>query len=65
MSAGEVLLWIIVAIPAVAFLLIPTVVVVVFSAVFWLIEGIVYLFLKPFSKKQVNAPDGFGIAPDN
>lgn len=64
-STGELLIWVIVAIPAVLFLLIPTLVVIVWSAVFWLIEGLVYLALKPFSRKQVNAPDGFGIAPDN
>jgi hypothetical protein len=64
-SPSEFLIWLFVAIPAVAFLLIPTLVVIIFSAVFWLIEAIVYLFLKPFSKKQVNGPDGFGIAPDN
>jgi hypothetical protein len=61
-SFAEVLLWLVVAVPASAFLLVPTVVVLAWSAVFWLIEAIVYLFLKPVSHKPVNPPKYFGMS---
>jgi hypothetical protein len=51
--AGLLLL---VAIPSILFFVVPAVVVTIFGAVFWLIEAIVFVALKPFSKKRVNKP---------
>lgn len=61
---GEVMLVLLVAVPSVVFLLVPVVVVVVWSAVFWIVEAVVFAGLKPFSKKQVNPPKIFGVASD-
>jgi hypothetical protein len=46
----------VVGLPAVAFFLVPAVVVTVWLALFWLLELIAFLALKPFSKKRVNRP---------
>jgi len=45
-----------VAIPSVIFFVVPAIVVIIFGALFWLIEAIVFLSLTPFSKKTVNKP---------
>ena len=61
-SYGELMLWLLVTIPTAAFLIAPTIVVLAWSVVFWLIEAICYVLLKPVSQKQVNPPKNFGIA---
>ena len=50
---GQVLL---VGLPATAFCILPAAVVTVWLAFFWLLELVVFLALKPFSKKRVNQP---------
>lgn len=60
-SSLELIQWLSIALPSLVFLLIPGVIVLLWSAIFWLAEGILYLLLKPFSKKQVNPPIDFGI----
>ncbi len=47
---------VVIAIPAIAFMLIPAVVVTAWLALFWLIELAIFLVLKPFSAKRVNPP---------
>lgn len=60
----DFLQWLSIALPSLVFLLIPGLGVLVWSALFWLIEGLAYILLKPFSKKQVNPPTTFGISDD-
>src|SRR5262249_39141958 len=50
---GQLLL---VAIPAIPFFLVPGVVLTVWIGLFWFLELLAFLVLKPFSKKQVNPP---------
>jgi len=45
-----------VAIPAIAFFAIPAVVVTVWLALFWCLEALAFLVLRPVSKKRVNPP---------
>jgi hypothetical protein len=50
---GQLLL---VAVPAIPFFVVPGVVLAIWLALFWLLELLVFVALKPFSKKQVNPP---------
>lgn len=59
-KAVEVLQWLLVTLPAIAFLITPYIIVVVWSALFWLLEVIAYLIMKPFSKRKPNMPNDFG-----
>jgi hypothetical protein len=52
----QFLLVVLIAAPTVAFILVPTVVILVALVVFWVIELGFFLALKPFSRKQVNEP---------
>ena len=47
---------VVIAIPSIAFFLAPALVLSVWGLAFWLVEGLVFLALKPFSKKAVNPP---------
>ncbi len=53
---GQLLLVLLVTVPAVAFLAAPAVVIVAAMALFWFVELVAFLVLKPFSQKQVNRP---------
>ena len=53
---GQLLLVLVGTVPAVAFLAAPAVVIVAAMALFWLVELVAFLVLKPFSQKQVNRP---------
>ncbi|HSW80190.1 MAG TPA: DUF1353 domain-containing protein [Candidatus Saccharimonadales bacterium] len=55
----DVMAWLLVTIPSVIFLLAPAVIVGVWLIVFWLLESVFFLLLKPFSHKQVNKPKIF------
>jgi hypothetical protein len=48
---------VLIAIPAGLFLLVPALVITIWNALFLLIEGLVFVILKPFSKKQLNKPE--------
>jgi len=50
------LLLVAVAVPSIAFFAAPAIVVTVWGVAFWLLEGVLFLALKPFSKKVVNRP---------
>ena len=45
-----------IAIPTILFFFVPVVVLVVWNAVFWLFDAVVFVSIKPFSKKRVNKP---------
>ena len=46
----------IVAIPGALFFLVPALVVTVWTALFWVADAVVFVGLKPISKKKVNPP---------
>jgi hypothetical protein len=52
----QFLLVLLIAAPTAAFVLTPTVVILVALAVFWIVELLFFLGLKPFSSKRVNEP---------
>ena len=52
----QFLLVLLIAAPTAAFVLTPTVVIMVALAVFWIVELLFFLGLKPFSSKRVNEP---------
>jgi Protein of unknown function (DUF1353) len=54
--SARFLLLVAVAVPSIAFFAAPAIVVTVWGVAFWLLEGILFLALKPFSKKVVNRP---------
>ena len=55
-SLWQFLLVLLIAAPTAAFVLTPTVVILVALAVFWIVELLFFLGLKPFSSKRVNEP---------
>ena len=55
-SAKRIAQLLVIAIPSVVFFALPAAVVTVWLALFWLLEGIAFLALKPFSRKRVNPP---------
>ena len=55
-SARRIAQLLVIAIPSVVFFALPAAVVTVWLALFWLLEGIAFLALKPFSRKRVNPP---------
>lgn len=56
---GEVLTWLLVAIPSIVFLAIPILVVLIWLIAFWVLEHIMFGVLKPFSRKKVPRPTLF------
>lgn len=52
----QLLLVLLIAAPTAAFVLTPTVVILVALAIFWIVEMLFFLVLKPFSRKRVNQP---------
>lgn len=46
----------VVAVPSVLFFALPAAIVTIWLALFWLVEELVFLALKPFSRKHVNRP---------
>jgi hypothetical protein len=52
----EVAVWLIAAIPSLAFVIVPGLVILVWLFLFWLVELICYLALKPVSRKPVHRP---------
>jgi Protein of unknown function (DUF1353) len=52
----EVFTWLLVTVPAAIFLIIPAFVVTIWLILLWFIELVLFLILKPFSKKRVNLP---------
>jgi hypothetical protein len=52
----QFLLVLLIAAPTAAFVLTPTVVILVALVVFWIVELLFFLGLKPFSSKRVNEP---------
>jgi hypothetical protein len=48
---------VLIAIPAALFFLIPALVITIWNAVFWVFDALVFVGLKPFSKKPVNKPE--------
>ena len=56
---SEFLIWLVVAVPMIIFLAIPSIVVLIWSAMFWVLEYIVFGTLKPFSRKKVCKPTFF------
>jgi hypothetical protein len=60
-SAREFAIWLAVAIPATVFLLVPALVVVVWSALFWVGEAVVFGFER-LLHREANAPHEFGVA---
>jgi hypothetical protein len=55
-TAGQVAVWLVVATPALFFVAIPAAVVLVWLALFWVVELVFFLVLKPFSRRPVNKP---------
>ncbi|WP_370947201.1 DUF1353 domain-containing protein [Amycolatopsis sp. cg5] len=55
-GAGEVLLWLLVAIPSLIFVLIPGLLIIAWLFLFWLVELLWFVLLKPVSTKPVPQP---------
>jgi hypothetical protein len=56
-GVGEFLVWLLVAIPVAVFVFIPALVIVVWLAMFWLIEWVFYAPLKLFGRRlRVHRP---------
>jgi hypothetical protein len=55
-TPADVARWVLVAVPSVVFLFVPGVVVLVWLSLFWVIEMISFVALKPVSRKHVNRP---------
>lgn len=53
---GQIAIWFLVALPALAFVIAPALMVLIWILLFSLVEYIFYGLLKPFSKKPVNRP---------
>jgi hypothetical protein len=49
---SEVLVWLLITVPAVVFLLVPAVVVVVWLAMFWLLENALYVLFRLFARRK-------------
>jgi hypothetical protein len=60
-SWSEVGIWLLVAVPAIIFLLVPAIVLLAWMAMFWLIEWAAYSVIKPFSRKRMNRPKFRGL----
>jgi len=58
-SIGEIIIWLLIAIPSLIFLAIPSLVVFIWLAMFWVLEYIIFGTLKPLSRKRVNKPRFF------
>jgi hypothetical protein len=52
----DVLIWLAVAIPTAAFVIVPAAVILVWLTLFWLIEYVFYLVLRPAGERQRNKP---------
>jgi Protein of unknown function (DUF1353) len=52
----EVAIWLVAAIPSLAFVLVPGLVILFWLFLFWLVELIFYLALRPVSKQPVHRP---------
>jgi Protein of unknown function (DUF1353) len=55
-AAAQIAIWFLVALPALAFVIAPALMILIWLLLFSLIEFIFYGLLKPFSKKPVNPP---------
>jgi hypothetical protein len=55
-GVGQVLLWLVVALPSLVFVAIPALTILVWLSLFWLIEMFCFVILKPFSRKAVHTP---------
>jgi uncharacterized protein DUF1353 len=53
---AQIAIWLLVAVPALAFVIAPALMILIWLLLFSLIEFIFYGLLKPFSKKPVNRP---------
>ncbi len=53
---AQLLLVLLIAVPTAAFVAVPALVILVALAVFWLVELLFFVGLKPFSRKPVNRP---------
>jgi hypothetical protein len=53
---GQVAIWVLVAIPSLAFVLIPGLLILVWLFLFWVIELLAYAVLHPKSDRRVNKP---------
>jgi len=53
---GQIAIWLVVALPALAFVIAPTLMILIWILLFSVVEFIFYGLLKPFSKKPVNPP---------
>ncbi len=53
---GQIAIWLLIALPALAFVIAPALMILIWLLLFSLIEFIFYGLLKPFSKKPVNPP---------
>ncbi|CAL9377309.1 DUF1353 domain-containing protein [Streptomyces sp. enrichment culture] len=59
-GVGELLLWLLVTVPAVAFLAVPAVVLTVWLALFWVLEWIAYAFAGRRTAGRRNEPSFIG-----
>jgi uncharacterized membrane protein len=55
-GAGQIAVWLLIALPALAFIIAPALMILIWLLLFSLIEFVFYGLLKPFSKKPVNPP---------
>jgi Protein of unknown function (DUF1353) len=53
---GQIAIWLLVALPALVFVIGPALIILIWILLFSLVEFIFYGLLKPFSKKPVNPP---------
>ncbi|MFF0200131.1 DUF1353 domain-containing protein [Streptomyces sp. NPDC005017] len=60
-GAGSWLLWLLVTVPAVAFLAVPALMVTVWLALFWVLEWIAYLFTGRRTPGRANEPSFSGV----
>ncbi|MET9732486.1 DUF1353 domain-containing protein [Streptomyces sp. NPDC006458] len=60
-GAGSWLLWLLVTVPAVAFLAVPALVVAVWLALFWVLEWIAYAFTGRRTAGRANEPSFSGV----
>lgn len=52
----QILQWLVVAIPSAVFLILPAAVILLWLALFWLVQYVVFLIVRPAGEKQKNRP---------
>ena len=54
---GQALVWLLAALPSLVFVVLPALLILVWLGLFWLVELVFFVVLRPFSRKPVTMPE--------